>query len=197
MRLARLKPMLNFAHIAEGDSCFCPRAYATTSSNNGSQLPLSKVLFFIFLLYNFVNVVIVVKSLFYRLCHKSRVDAPEALSVRCILLATAPMLGKVDMVGVFVNGDLHQRVDIASTTVNRDTSLCRHIVAHTTLGAIGRNTQLKGNLRAVEFQQHPFQLRGNLCRRVGCAIRLLAKSRRRLLGSQFSPYNFYLLPQFM
>ena len=46
------------------------------------------------------------------------------------------------------------------------TPLCRHIVAHTTLGALHRNTQLESNLWAVDFQQHPFQLCGNLCGRV-------------------------------
>ena len=176
---------------------FCPRAYATTSSNSGSQLLQSNVSLFIFLLYYFINIFIVVKPFFDRLCHKCRVDAPEVLAVRSVLLATAPMLRKVDMVGVFVNGYLLQRVDIAPTTVNRYTALCRHIVAHTALGALHRNTQLKSNLRAVDFQQHPFQLRGNLCRRIGCAIWLLADLRRLFIGSYHSPDGSKFRPQYI
>ncbi len=45
MRFARLKPMQNFSLMPEAINLFSPRAYATTSSNKGSQLLLSKVLF--------------------------------------------------------------------------------------------------------------------------------------------------------
>ena len=51
MRFARLKPMQNFSLMPDAVTLFCPCAYAKTSSNRGSQLLLSKVLFSIVVLY--------------------------------------------------------------------------------------------------------------------------------------------------
>jgi hypothetical protein len=81
---------------------------------------------------------------------------PKVLTVRCILFATMPMLGKVDMVGILVDGNLLQRVYIAPTTVNSYTTPCGYIVTHTRLGTLRRNTQVEHNLWTVDFKQHPF-----------------------------------------
>ena len=86
-------------------------------TNRRKKLTSSKSQFFIFLQNYFINIVVVVYPILYCLCHKCRVDAPVVWAVRSILLATAPMLRKMDMVGVFVDGDLLQRVDIAPTSV--------------------------------------------------------------------------------
>ena len=51
MRFARLKPIKNLSLMPEAVNLFCPCAYAKTSSNNGSQLFLSKVLFSIVIYY--------------------------------------------------------------------------------------------------------------------------------------------------
>lgn len=51
MRFARLKPIQNFSLMPDAVTLFCLRAYSTTSSNSGSRLLLSKVLFSIVIYY--------------------------------------------------------------------------------------------------------------------------------------------------